>query len=337
MRIHMNTRAENMRTAVVVAAHRMYDTLGLCLSGVLASVTRPADLIFVDNGSGGALTDWVRRAFPDITVLTLEENQLFCGGYNAGIRLAIDRDYDSVLIANADTEVVNHGLLDVLNNALERHPRAAFAGPLVYLREPGNVQTTCLRFPSLLRNILVWLPYRLFPRLISRQPGVETEVDFLNGVCVLCRVAALREVGLMDETFGAYVEDTDWSWRARARRWSSVFVPLPCLIHHEELHGYEHHSFKSFLLKRNTVRWFIKAGKPWSARCYAVAAVALAWLRVASARTRNERSLFLDFARRLQIAYRGLLSERRLEPLPAAERSRPVKTGPERKGGSGAA
>lgn len=303
--------ANNPRTAVVVAAHRMYATLGLCLSGFRTSVSHPADLIFVDNGSGGVLGDWARLKFPDITVLTLDENRLFCGGYNAGIRLAMERGYDSVLIANADTEVTNPGLLADLNDALARQPRAAFVGPLVYYREVGTVQTTCLRFPSLLRNFLVWLPYRLFPYLVSRQPKVESEVEFLNGVCVLCRVAALRETGLMDESFGAYVEDADWGWRARAQGWSSVFTPVPCLIHHEEPHGYEQHSFKSFLLKRNTVWWFVKAGKPWSARGYAVAATALAWIRAATSRTRKERSLLVDFARQLQSVYREILVEKR--------------------------
>ncbi|MBE0622158.1 MAG: glycosyltransferase family 2 protein [Burkholderiales bacterium] len=315
----------------------MYATLGLCLSGFRTSVSNPADLIFVDNGSGGVLTDWVGQAFPDITVLTLDENQLFCGGYNAGIRLAMDRDYDSVLIANADTEVVNPGFLAALNNALERHPRAAFVGPLVYYREVGTVQTTCLRFPSLLRNILVWLPYRFFPRLVSRQPAVETEVEFLNGVCVLCRITALRQIGLMDESFGAYVEDTDWSWRARAHGWSSVFTPVPSLIHHEEPEGYEHHSFKTFLLKRNTVHWFLKAGKPWSARCYAAAAVTLAWLRMAGARTGKERNLLNVFARRLQSVYRELLTETRPDPLLAIERPYPDHLDPGCKGNDDAA
>src|SRR3990172_5071237 len=141
-RFRRTMHTNNLRSAVVVAAHRMYATLGVCLSGFRTSVSHPADLIFVDNGSGGVLTDWVRQAFPDITVVTLDDNRLFCGGYNAGIRLAMVRYYDSVLIVNADTEVVNYGLLADLNNTLERHPRAGFVGPLVYYREVGAVQTT---------------------------------------------------------------------------------------------------------------------------------------------------------------------------------------------------
>jgi GT2 family glycosyltransferase len=74
----------------------------------------PLDLIFVDNGSDGKLHEWVEKQFPEITVIRLSENRYFCGGYNAGIRVAMERGYDFVLIANADTEVVNQGFLTEL-------------------------------------------------------------------------------------------------------------------------------------------------------------------------------------------------------------------------------
>jgi len=300
------------QVAVVVAAHRRYATLELCLRGFREIVADAADVIFVDNGSGGMLTDWVTRRFPDITVLTLDENRLFCGGYNAGIRWAMDRGFQHVLIANADTEIVNPAFITQLVEAMERHQRAAFVGPLVYYRRQGTVQTTCLRFPSLLRSLLVWLPFRIVPGVGVRQGTREREADFLNGVCVLCRTEALREIGLMDETFGAYVEDTDWGWRARELGWLSVFTGSPSIVHHEELHGYEHYSFKSFLLKRNTVYWYLKTGRRGSARGYAAIAVILARIRAMAAATADERRAHRDFARHLRDAYRRLLAGKRV-------------------------
>jgi GT2 family glycosyltransferase len=299
--------------AVVVAEHRNYATLELCLHDFRGLVARAADLIFVDNGSGGALTTWAREHAPGISTITLTENRLFCGGYNAGIRAAMERGHDYVLIANADTEVVNPGFVANLIDTMQRYPRAAFVGPLVYYRDRGAVQTTCLKFPSLWRSLLVWLPYRLAPSAVTRQPAHEHHVDFLNGVCVLCRVAALREIGLMDERFGAYVEDTDWAWRARQRGWVSLFTPVPSLIHHEETTGYEPYSFKNFLLRRNTVYWLLKAGRRRSARWYATAAIVLARLRAAMAPP-DEQGAYRDYARRLRAAYRHLLAGEALGP-----------------------
>lgn len=317
------------RFAVVIVAHREYATLESCLRGFQSLVTEPSDLIFVDNGSGGSLTQWSAQVIPDATLVTFKENRLFCGGYNAGIQMAMDRNYDYVLIVNADTEVVNPHFVNSLIKAMEQHPRTAFAGPLVYYRGMNDVQTTCLSFPNLMHSFLVWLPFRLFPRLVSRQSNTNHEVEFLNGVCVLCRVEALREIGLMDESFGAYVEDADWAWRGLQHRWHSLFVPVPSIIHHEEQHGYEHHSFKSFLLKRNTVHWFLKAGKSRAAWCYAHASLLLAQLRAVIASNHIERDAHRNFGTQLTVAYRQLLSGKELRPdynLQPALTQSPAKT-----------
>ncbi len=295
------------RTAVVVSSHRMYSTLELCLRGFQAIVPQPEDLIFVDNGSPEKLGSWAAKRFPGITIVSLEQNCLFCGGYNAGMRVALERGYEFVLIVNADTEVINPGFINELLATARRWPQAAFIGPLVYLRSIEVVQNTCLRFPSVLRSVLTWLPWRFAPANFSRQPPGETEVEFLNGVCVLCRADALREIGLMDETFGGYVEDADWSWRAKKKGWISVFAPVTSIIHHEEISGYEHYSYKVFLLKRNTVIWFLKVGRRNSARFYAICALGLSWLRSILTNNREERKRLRGFTRNLAKIYSDLL------------------------------
>ena len=298
------------RAAVVIATHRYEPGLQRCLSSVLPLLRTGEDLIFVDNGSGQNLGSWVSDHYPRTTILTLDRNNLFCGGYNAGIRLALTQGYEFVLILNADTEVIAPNFLPRLLEAAHRRPRAAFIGPLVYHRTAGIVQRTCLSFPSVLRHALTWFPWRVHKKHFERQPARESEVEFLNGVCVLCRTAALAEIGLMDEIFGGYVEDADWSWRARKKGWASLFVPIPSIVHHEEPTGYEPYSLKTFLLKRNTVLWYLKVGRRTSALGYAAAALSLAWVRTALARSRKERMEYRSFADKLCKVYLGLLSRK---------------------------
>jgi GT2 family glycosyltransferase len=295
------------RFAIVVVAHREYATLEHCLRGFRSLVVSASDLIFVDNGSGGILAEQVAKLAPGSTLIRLQDNRHFCGGYNAGLRFAEEQNYEFVLIVNADTEILNRDFVARLIDAMGRHQQAAFIGPRVYYRDLHATQKTCLSFPNLMHNILVWIPFRLFPRLVDWQSEKEHEVDFLNGVCVLCRVKALREIGLMDERFMAYVEDADWAWRARRLGWSSVFVPVPSIIHHEETQGYEHYSHKSLLLRCNTVRWFLNAGKRRSARVYASASMVLAKVRALTAMG-TERESYLNYYRSLNSAYAQLLS-----------------------------
>jgi len=157
------------------------------------------------------------------------------------------------------------------------------------------------------RNLLNWIPWRFLPHLVDRPRLMEGEVDYLNGVCVLCRSKALREFGLMDEQYGGYIEDADWSWRARKCGWTSVFIPVPSIIHHEEFEGYEHFSFKSFLLKRNTVLWFLKAGRRGSAMSYALSSLALARTRMLRAENDSIRIKHQKFIQALKKSYRTML------------------------------
>ena len=100
------------RTAVVVGAYRRGETLERCLTSLQNMAEHPEDLIFVDNGSKDGLATWVHSRFPRASVVRLEQNLLYCGGYNAGIKEAIAQGYDYVLILNADTEVVQPGTVD---------------------------------------------------------------------------------------------------------------------------------------------------------------------------------------------------------------------------------
>jgi hypothetical protein len=301
-----------MRVAVVIGIHKMFPKLERCLQSFVPLLSDPNDLVFVDNGSEEKLYEWVQTQFPEITVIRLTENRYFCGGYNAGIRVAIERGYDFVLIVNADAEVVNPVFLTELLKTAQRWPRAAFIGPLVYFRSSEVVQKTCLQFPSITRSVAIWLPWRLVPQYFQRQPKEETTVDLLNGVCVLCRIRALREIGLMDENMGGYAEDYDWSWRAREKGWVSVFTPIPSIIHHETPSGYESYSLKTFLEKRNTVYWYLKIGRRPSAWIYAQASIVLALARMLASRSTDEKLKHRYFLQRLTMAFNGLL---RGEPL----------------------
>ncbi len=308
MKLYVNGES----VGIIVAAHKKYNSLERCLEGFISLVPTPSDLVFIDNGSREIISRWVAERFPGITILRLNENGLYCKGYNAGIREAMGKGYDFVLISNADTEVVNPEFLGELLTVSKRWPKGAFFGPRVSWRERRVIQKTCLQFPGITQSILEWLPWHLMRKQFQGQTEKETVVEFLNGVCVLCRVKALREIGLLDENMGGYVEDADWSWRAQRRGWVSVFAPIPSVVHYEEISGYEPYSLKTFLLKRNTVYWYLKIGKAASAKSYALASMILGMAKFLSACHVEERRKHQYFLRKLMRAYNGLL---RREPL----------------------
>lgn len=297
------------RVAIVIATHRYCFPLERCIESHCRMLESEADLVFVDNGSGGEMTKWAKENFPRITVVTREVNGFFCGGYNTGMQFAIDHGYEHALIVNADTEVYDDGYLSALVDAAEEQTDAAFIGPKVFLREPGNVQNTILRYPWFGRHLTHWLTSRFHAVNRSEATKQIAGVDFLNGVCVLCRVSALQEVGLLDEDMGGYVEDTDWSWRAARKGWKSYYVPVQSILHHQAADEYEHHSVKSFMLRRNHVYWHMKVGHFWQARLFAGFSLLLAEARMLKARLgRQDVAEHRRYVRRFRDVARRILA-----------------------------
>lgn len=277
------TRASVPSVAVIVASHVNCFPLDKCVEGHSALCADPADFVFVDNGSGGSLADYVTSNSPKITTIVRAANGYFCGGYNTGLQWAIDAGYEFAVIVNADTEVINPEYVKELVKIAEASPNAAFVGPRVYDGRLDRVQNTIIRYPWFWRFLVDW-PKKFSGRMnLSENAQKVTQVEFLNGVCVLCRMSALREVGLMDEVMGGYVEDADWSWRASRLGWQSLFVPVDSIVHHQQGHEYESFSDKSFMLRRNHIYWHMKCARPFQAAGFALASSALALFRACKA------------------------------------------------------
>lgn len=274
----MTTTQTKPKVAVVVVATDEVFPLDQCLNQFRDMVEAPEDVVFVDNGSNGKMKAFAERECPGITVVVREENGHFCGGYNTGLQWAMDNGYDFALFVNADTSVDNPNFINDLVAAADRHPKGAFFGPTVYFREAGEIQNTILSFPFFRRQIVDWFRFR-FAHPNRSAKLVERRVEYLNGVCVLARLDALREAGLFDETLAIYIEDVDLHWRTNRLGWYSVYVPTPSIIHHQKATGYDHFSLNSFMLRRNTVYWHVKCGHMIEARLYAASANVLSWFR----------------------------------------------------------
>ena len=141
------------RFAVVIATHDYCYPLEKCLEGHLKLCERAEDLIFVDNGSGGRLAQLAEAVDPALTAVVNETNGFFCGGYNAGLRVALDRGYDHILIVNADTEVLNPDYVAELIAIADDSPGAAFVGPRVSNGDPTTIHNTIMALCGMLYGV----------------------------------------------------------------------------------------------------------------------------------------------------------------------------------------
>lgn len=215
---------------VVVLAYGGYDYTRECLRSLLA-LDPPADrILLVDNASPDDTAARARAEFPDIDVLALPENRYFAGGVNAGIARALDSGAGSVLLVNNDL-VLERGALGVLLAALEADPARGAVSPKLYTFDPpdriwfaGGVVSRGL---GLIRH-----------RGIGKKDDAFTPrdgpraIDYVSGAAVLLGRAALERAGLFDESYVIYVEDVDWSLRARRAGFVLWYEPKARGWHH---------------------------------------------------------------------------------------------------------
>lgn len=221
-----------------------------CLGSVLRQTFRDYEVILVDNGSTDGSAAWVRERFPQVRLLALEENLGFCGGNNAGFRVARGR---YVALLNNDTEV-EPDWLERLYAVIAADPRiAACDSSVLYFDRRDVVWSRGATY-----TIAGTANFRDQGRLARDLPGEPADVFAAVACAALYRRAALDEVGDLDEAFFAGYEDIDWSFRARLRGYRIVNVPAARVYHKvSATHGYNSPAYV-YHGQRNVLMLFLK-------------------------------------------------------------------------------
>jgi GT2 family glycosyltransferase len=295
------------RVGVVVVHHQQPELLAACLRSLQAIDYPNLDTVVVDSGSDAARHERLCSQFPRLDWVLSTENVGYSGGNNLGIARLLDRGCEYLLLLNADTECCAPDFVRRLVRFLDLNPRVALAGPRVYLRRPGEVQNTILRYPSLFRNVVDWFGFRLFPALYRRSGDRVRPAEMLNGVCVMLRAAAIRQVGAFDPHYFMYVEDADLGLRLRRSGWQLAYVPIDSIIHHQKETGYELDSPVSLLIRRNAVYFLRKHHRQAQAWGLAAANLILSVARACASTSAQTFRNRLAFSRALWREFRTVL------------------------------
>ena len=158
------------------------------------------------------------------------ENRGFGTANNQALRVMTGR---YALLLNSDA-VLTENALSELFACMENHPDAAMAcGQL--LNADGSRQNSIAAFPSLLTlmtntPLLEYLFPRRFPSKRYSHSG-PIEVDSGIGACLMVRMAAMDAVGLFDERYHFFFEETDWAYQMRRAGWKVLHVPTAFIYH----------------------------------------------------------------------------------------------------------
>lgn len=179
-------------------------------------------VVVVDNGSTNDSVAQIRRAFPGQLILESPTNLGFAGGCNVGIKRAMSEGADYVWLLNNDTIVDPKALNALVERAEAAAPSVGAVGSVLYFMDRpdriqiwggGYVNFWSGRSPSF------------------DAPTSEQKIEFICGGSMLISRAALLSVGLLDEGFFVYWEDTDYCFRLRKAGFLLAVAPESKVLH----------------------------------------------------------------------------------------------------------
>ena len=240
---------ENPLISVIVLNWNGINFLERCLGSLMAQTYSPVEIIVVDNASTDGSRGFVEKRFPRVRIIANERNLGFGGGNNVGIRASRGK---YIMVLNNDTHV-EAKCIEALKCSIEKKERYGACASKILLTNKENVIDAA--------GIVVgWDGLSIGRGRL--EPGgrydEEAEVFFASGCACLYRKEMLDDIGLYDDDFFAYAEDTDLGWRAQLAGWKCIYSPRAIVYHVHSASSGTYSHLKAYLVERNRIWVAIK-------------------------------------------------------------------------------
>ncbi len=223
-------KGEVTLTVVIINWNTREDLLA-CLNSVeFATRGLNIETIVVDNASQDDSPEIVKKCYPWVSLIENRKNLGFARAANDA--LCQMKGWYALLL-NPDTRVKGEAI-ESLISFMDQHPEAGLVGAQL-LNADGSKQNSIANFPSLAtellnKSFLRWLFPKSFPGK-EEDYSKPIEVESVIGACMMVRREAMDQVGLLDDHYFLFLEETDWCYRMKRAGWKVYHVPQARVYH----------------------------------------------------------------------------------------------------------
>jgi len=217
-----------MILSIIVTHHNTPELLDLCLKSINDTIKKTKkEIIVVDSESKEKTKKLIQEKYPKVRFISFKKNVGYSKIVNAGLKKARG---NFILILNADIIVLENAVYKMLKY-LRSHPTVGIVGPQL-INFTGSIQASCFSFPT----IGTILARRTF---LGKTKWGKKKInhflkgtDWIQGSAIMVRKRALKKVGLLDERFFMYFEDTDWCRGFQEKGYRVVYLPTAKMAHY---------------------------------------------------------------------------------------------------------
>lgn len=221
------------------------DSSGLTpLKGGTAFKENAVRVFVVDNNSKDETVKIIRDNFPEVELILNDSNLGFAKAINQGIRDCLSNGCEYILVLNPDTKV-ERGAIEEMTKVMKSDKKVGVVQPLITLMsDPEKINTWGNEYKGFglvsLGGFRQEVPSAKNPKLPNRQ------IEFASGACMLIKSPIFKEIGLFDERFFLYFEDTEFSERVRKAGYEIRLAP-EARVQHDYHRPYALRKFVWFL------------------------------------------------------------------------------------------
>jgi N-acetylglucosaminyl-diphospho-decaprenol L-rhamnosyltransferase len=242
-----------------------YKTMGLTIDCLRSLDGTGVKVIVIDNDSQDGSYEKISAAIVSeewsgwASIKASGRNGGFAYGNNVAIRefLKADQKPEYIYLLNPDT-VVRKGAVSQLVKFMQNNPAVGIAGSQIE-DENGQALPSAFKFHTwqseMNKGFSLGLLTKLLRRWVSEQtiPKEPIKTDWVSGASMMIRREVFEQVGLLDDTYFMYFEETDFCLQAAKKGWECWYVPSSRVMH---LVGQSTGISHKKMQKRMPVYWF---------------------------------------------------------------------------------
>lgn len=194
-----------------------------CLD-LLAKISyKDKEIILYNNGSTDDTGIMVKKRFPEVKLIERIGNIGFCRGNNDALQYCRGK---YILFLNNDT-LVTKNFLEPLIKRMEERKDIGIVQPKIILWKDKKLQAGGSFFTN--TGFLYHYGYGKNPK--DRKYNVPMPIFSANGSCMLVKREVIGKIGLFDEDYFSYLEETDFCHRALLSGYQVWYEPKGVIYH----------------------------------------------------------------------------------------------------------